>query len=158
MQVVVVMDEHLDDAGRAVEVGAGADEDDLRTGPREPVDQVLGEPVVDLVDPSRRPLAPVAARVVDIGVEPVLVRDVADAAELGPKSPPCGRDRSPIPTRGACGWAAANASITVRRVRTSRSVPYRRHGRSGERRSTGSHVKKWTPSRGNRTPPTRLPA
>jgi hypothetical protein len=37
-------------------------------------------------------------------------------------------------------------------------VPNRRHGRSGERRSTGSQVKKWTPSRGSRTPATRRPA
>jgi len=73
VEVVVVMDEHLHDAGGAVKVGAGTDEDDLRTRPGELVDQVLGEPVVDLVDRSRRALAPVAARVVDIGVESVLV-------------------------------------------------------------------------------------
>ena len=77
------MDEHLDDAGRTVKVGAGTDEDDLRAGTREPVDQVLGEPVVDLVRRKRRSLALVAAWVVDIGVDPVLVRDVAEAAETG---------------------------------------------------------------------------
>ena len=81
MQVVVVVDEHLDDARRAVKAGAGADEDHLRAGANEPVDQVLGEPAVDLADPSRRPLAPIAARVVHVGVEPVLVGRVAEAAE-----------------------------------------------------------------------------
>ena len=80
-----MMDEHLDDAGGAVKAGAGADEDELGASPHEPVDQVLGEPVVDPVDRSRRSLAPVAARVVDIGVEPVLVRGVAGAAELRPE-------------------------------------------------------------------------
>ena len=85
MKVVVVMDEHLDDAGRTAEVRIGTDEDDLRARAHEPVDEVLGEPVVDLVDPPRRPLAPVDARVVDVGVEPVLVRGVADAAEPRPE-------------------------------------------------------------------------
>ena len=79
------MDEHLDDAGRTVKAGAGTDEDELGARPYEPVDQVLGEPVVDLVDRSRRSLAPVAARVVDIGVEPVLVRGVPETAELRPE-------------------------------------------------------------------------
>jgi 2-keto-3-deoxy-L-rhamnonate aldolase RhmA len=81
VEVVVVVEEHLNDASGTVKVGAGADEDDLWTRLREPVDEVLGEAVVDLVDRSRRSFAPVAARVVDIGVESVLVRDVAGAAE-----------------------------------------------------------------------------
>ena len=81
-----MMDEHLDDAGGAVKAGAGADEDELGASPHEPVDQVLGEPVVTIRSTaSRRSLAPVAARVVDIGVEPVLVRGVAGAAELRPE-------------------------------------------------------------------------
>ena len=80
-----MMDEHLDDAGGTMKVGVGPDEDDLRARPREPVDEVLGEPVVDLPDRPRRSLAPVEARVVDIGVEPVLVRGVADPAEPGPE-------------------------------------------------------------------------
>jgi len=79
------MGEHLNDPGGTVKAGAGTDEDDLCTRPHEPVDQILGEPVVDLVDRSRRSFAPVAARVVDIGVEPVLVRGVAGAAELQPE-------------------------------------------------------------------------
>ena len=87
MQMVVVMDEHLDEAGRAVEVRAGSDEDDLRAGSHEPVDQVLGEPAVDLVDRPGRPLAPVEPRVVHVGVEPVLMRGVADAAETGSEVP-----------------------------------------------------------------------
>jgi hypothetical protein len=81
VQVVVVMGEHLDDAGGAVKAGARAD--DLRPGAHEPVDQVLRELMVDLADPARRPFAPVEAGVVDVGVEPVLVGGVADAAELG---------------------------------------------------------------------------
>ena len=85
MEVVVVMDEHLHDAGGSVKAGAGTDEDELRARLHESVDQVLCEPVVDLVDRSRRPFAPVAARVVDIGVEPVLVRDVAGPAEARPE-------------------------------------------------------------------------
>jgi hypothetical protein len=83
VKVLVVMDEHLDDAGLTVKVSAGADEDELGAGPDEPVDQILREPAVDLVDRQRRSLAPVAARVVDVGVEPVLMGDVADAAEPG---------------------------------------------------------------------------
>ena len=79
------MDEHLNDAGGTAKAGAGTDEDDLRTRQRKPIDQVLGEPVVDLVGRSRRSFAPVAARVVDIGVEPILVRDVAGAAEARPE-------------------------------------------------------------------------
>jgi hypothetical protein len=85
VQVVVVMDEHLDDAGRAVKVGVGTDEDELRTSSHEPVDQILGEPAVDLGDRSRGSLTPIATRVVDVGVEPVLVRGVADAAEPRPE-------------------------------------------------------------------------
>ena len=85
MEVVVVMNKHLHDAGGTVKAGAGTDEDDLRTGPHEPVDEVLGEAVVDLVDRSRRPFTPVAAWVVDVGVEPVLVRGVADAAQARPE-------------------------------------------------------------------------
>ena len=41
MHVVVVMDEHLDDPGRPMAMRVGADEDELRAGPHEPIDQVL---------------------------------------------------------------------------------------------------------------------
>jgi hypothetical protein len=85
VKVVVVMGEHLDDAGGTVKVRIGTDEDDLRARPREPVDEVLGEPVVDLADRPRRSLAPVAAWVVDVRVEAALMRRVADAAEPGPE-------------------------------------------------------------------------
>ncbi len=70
---------HLDDARRAGERRVGADEDEPGAGGDEAIHQILREPQVDVCDSRRRRLATVAARIVDIGVEPVLVGDVWDA-------------------------------------------------------------------------------
>ena len=73
VQVVVVVPENLHDAGRAREAGIRADVDEVGARRDEAVEEVLREPAVDLRDELRRPLATVAARVVDVRIEPVLV-------------------------------------------------------------------------------------
>ena len=57
-----------------------------------------------------------------------------------------------MPTRGAPGLAARNSASTCSSTRTSRSVPYRRHGRFGVVLRIGSQVKKCSPSDGSCTP------
>src|SRR5215218_761352 len=81
MQVVVVVREHLDAAGRPGEPGAGSDEDDLRPFAQEQVDERLRPPPVNLGGEPRRALASIRPWVVDVGVEPVLVARVPDGAE-----------------------------------------------------------------------------
>jgi hypothetical protein len=61
----------------------GADEDLGRAPRDEAVDELLGGHDVDLVGPPRGALEPVEARVVDVDVEPVLVRQVAEPAVAG---------------------------------------------------------------------------
>ena len=90
--------ERLDDALRPGQAGVRPDEDADGAGPDEAVDEVLRQRAIDLPRAYRRGLTAVAARVVDVDIEPVLVRDVP---------PPGGRLRWPIPTRAACGCAAA---------------------------------------------------
>lgn len=90
MQVVVVVCQHANDACRSDEPGVRADEDDLSSGRHEAVDQILREPQVCLARPERGPLAAVPAGVVDVHVEPVLMRDVAGPAELRAKVAPVG--------------------------------------------------------------------
>ncbi len=67
-------------SGRPGERQVRADVDRHRAGVHEHVQQRLGEAHVDLADGQRGALAAVAARVVDVGVEAVLVRRVADPA------------------------------------------------------------------------------
>jgi murein peptide amidase A len=74
-----VVPEHLDDLGPPAQAGVGADVDDDGAGAHEAVDEVLGEPAVDLAGKAGRPLAPVPSREVDVGVEAVLVRRVLGA-------------------------------------------------------------------------------
>lgn len=88
--MVVVVPEHPDDARRPQEPGVRADEDDLSSGRHEAVDQILREPQVCLARPERGPLAAVPAGVVDVHVEPVLMRDVTGPAELRAKVAPMG--------------------------------------------------------------------
>ena len=71
--------------GRTAEAGVRADEDPLRPGADEAVDEVLGQLRIDLLRGERRPLAAVEAWVVHVDVEPVLVGRVADAAEARAK-------------------------------------------------------------------------
>jgi hypothetical protein len=85
VQMVVVAGENLDDGGRAAKARVRPDEDARRTRLDEEIDERLRERKVDLVDPCRRPLAPVEAWVIDIDVEPVLMRDVTGPE---PASPP----------------------------------------------------------------------
>ena len=77
----MVLRQHLDDRRRAGETRARADEDLDGARGDEPVDELLREPAGDLPRPVGRALAAVAPRVVDVRVEPVLVRRVARRAE-----------------------------------------------------------------------------
>ena len=86
---------------RTAQAGVWPDEDPHDAGLHEEVDEVLRETQVDLPD-AERSLTLVQARVVDVDVEPILVRHVAR-----PNQPPCRRLRSPMPTRPAPGLAAA---------------------------------------------------
>jgi hypothetical protein len=79
MQVVVVSGEHLDDSRRPAKARVRPDEDSLRSGSNEEVDERLRQPNVDLADTQRGPLSPVEQWVVDVDVEAVLVRSVARA-------------------------------------------------------------------------------
>src|SRR5918992_252301 len=79
VQVVVVIPEDLDDVRRPGEARVGPDVNDIRTGCHEEVEQCLGEAAVHLLGSLRRPLTPIEARVVDVRVEPVLVRGVLRA-------------------------------------------------------------------------------
>ena len=83
MHVVVVVRSLADDPGRAGEPGPRADEDHLGPRLQEAVDEVLRERPVDLARRGGFPLAAVPARVVDVDVEPVLVREVAEPPEAG---------------------------------------------------------------------------
>jgi hypothetical protein len=82
VQVVVVVREDPDDAPRPGQVRCRADEDADRAGADEAAHEVLSQRVVDLGRVVDGALAAVAARVVHVDVEPVLVRGVADAPEL----------------------------------------------------------------------------
>ena len=80
MHVVIVAWEHLHHTGRPAEPGVRPDEDPHGSGTDEPIDEVLRERPRDLHRRVGRPLASVSAWVVDVDVEPVLVRDVARPA------------------------------------------------------------------------------
>jgi hypothetical protein len=71
--MVVVVGDHLHHSGRPPQPGGGTHEDPLRPRGDESVDQVLGQAQVDMTDAARRALALVATRVVQVGVEPVLM-------------------------------------------------------------------------------------
>jgi hypothetical protein len=79
MQVVVMSGEHLDDGRRPAKARVRPDEDPLRSGSSEEVDERLREPKIDLPDAHRRPLSTVEPWVVHVDVEAVLVGGVARA-------------------------------------------------------------------------------
>ena len=112
VQVVVVVHERHDPLARPVQARRRADVDDFRARREEAVDELLRRAAVDQRRRERAPLGAVDPRVVDVGVEPVLVRRVAEPAVAAPNGPPCGRERSPIPTRGANGCAKRYSAIT----------------------------------------------
>ena len=68
MKVVLVVGPVLDDRGRTPQSEAAVDEDVLRAGGDEAVDEVLRERPIDLVQPGRGAQASVLARVVDVNV------------------------------------------------------------------------------------------
>src|SRR5687767_12223824 len=76
VQMVVVVPEDLDDVRRPGEARVGPHVDDVRTRCHEEVEQCLGETAIHLLGSLRRPLTAVEARVIHVGVEPVLVRGV----------------------------------------------------------------------------------
>ena len=81
VQVVVVVDEHLHDPRGPRRPSDGPTKTYSGSVADEQVDQLLRGRAVDLVGPARAAQPAVEPRVVDVGVEPVLVRRVADAAE-----------------------------------------------------------------------------
>src|SRR3954452_5020352 len=83
VQVVVVMDQRRDDPARPAQVQWRADEDPHGARAHEAVDELLGGAAVDLGGTEGGALEPVAARVVDVGVEPGLVREVPEPAVAG---------------------------------------------------------------------------
>src|SRR5687767_8980559 len=80
MEVVVVVGEGLDDPRRPGEAAVRSHEDLHRAGGDEAVDELLRQLDVHLHRASGRPLPAVTTRVVEVGVEAVLVRDVAGEA------------------------------------------------------------------------------
>jgi hypothetical protein len=117
VQVVVVVPEWDHDTGRPGERGVRAHVDELGTGRHEAVDEVLGEAEIDLAHSQWRPLAPVQARVIDIGVEAVLVRRVLGAeipavrtTEISDADPSCVR----MGEREVMGHAENNAQEAIR--------------------------------------------
>jgi hypothetical protein len=85
MQVVVVVPEHLDGAGRPREASARPDEHEDGAGSHEAVDKILAESPVDLGRDPGRSLAAILPRVVHVDVEAVLVGRVPRAE--GPAAP-----------------------------------------------------------------------
>ncbi len=80
VHVVVVVDGLAHGRRRPDEPGARADKDDLGARADEAVEQVLGEPPVDLRGSDRLELPAVEPRVIDVGVEAVLVAEVTEAS------------------------------------------------------------------------------
>ena len=77
--------EGCDDRCRSAQRQARAEPHTHGAGRDEAVDEPLRAAEVDLAGTHGRPLAAVSTRVVDVDVEPVLVRDVAEPAEAGPE-------------------------------------------------------------------------
>ena len=95
VHVVLVVRVGDDHAVRSAEPGRVADEDHPRTGGDEAVEKVLREVAIDLARSVHSAQLSVAPRVVDVHVEPVLMRDVL----VHP--PPSRKLMSPTTTGGA---------------------------------------------------------
>jgi hypothetical protein len=102
--MIVVAREGLHHAGRARQAECGTDEDELRARGHEPVDEGLGQPPVDVPRAARAALPAVAAGQVDVDVQAVLVRGVADDPVRGTEVPAARAAEVPDRTRGASGW------------------------------------------------------
>lgn len=81
MDVAVVMSEKLHDVRRSGKAGLWANEYELRSCGDKTVDQVLDKTSIDLHRPPRFAFAPVAARVVDVDVQAVLMRRATEPAK-----------------------------------------------------------------------------
>ena len=156
--MVVVVREHLDDLARAAQAERRPDEHVLRPLGHERVDQLLRGGAAD----ERRlegPAQPAEPRVVDVGVEPVLVRhrhgrSRRSAARSRRRAGATGRRRAPAARPGAGARTPPNTRCNVR---SSRSVPQRRHGRLPTRLRIGSQVANPGPVSGSCHPSTRRP-
>jgi hypothetical protein len=73
VHVVVVVNQFLDDRRRPFEACTRADEHLRGSGSDEARDEILGQLPIDLARGFRWTLSPVAPRVVDVDVQPVLV-------------------------------------------------------------------------------------
>ena len=71
--MIVVAAQRLHDPAISAQAGAWPDEDANGACADESVDEILGEPSVNLIGPVRRTFAPIAARKEHVDVEPVLV-------------------------------------------------------------------------------------
>ena len=80
VHVIVVVDGLAHGRRRPDEPAARADKDDLGARADEAVEQVLGEPPVDLCGSDRLELTAVEPRVIDVDVEAVLVAEVTEAS------------------------------------------------------------------------------
>jgi hypothetical protein len=87
VHVVVVVSRLTNDLRGAREPRARPDEDELGPGADEAAHEVLRERAIDLRRHDRLAFPAVPARVVDVGVESVLVGEMAEAAEAGAELP-----------------------------------------------------------------------
>ena len=122
-----------------------------RAGGDEAVEQLLRELLVDQRRRPRTPLQAVQARVEDVGVEPVLVRGVAEAAEVPPEpaavrareigDPDARRDpdvrRGTRRARRAASARAGRCPSAARGGSASRAGPSRRSRSRGPRPGAG---------------------
>jgi len=90
VHVVVVIRKRLHDVRRSGESRARANENELRSRGDKTIYQVLREIAIDLARPPRFALAPVAARVVDVGIQAVLMGPVIWRANASAEFPTTG--------------------------------------------------------------------
>ncbi len=114
--MVVVVPQHLDDAGRAVQACVRANEDAAGTSVEEEIDERLGKAPVYLPRAERSPLAAITARIVDVDVEPVLVRDMARPEGATVRT----AQVSDAETRGA--WVSGSVAVDDGEHRTNEPV------------------------------------
>src|SRR5918994_242406 len=116
--MVVVVGQRLHHLRRTPQAGAGSDEDVLGPGGDEAIDELLSQAEVDLGDGQWRELSAVEARVVDVDIEPVLVRGVTrgPVADAEVPAPGAAEVADGEPGRGRVGGA--------KRARDPQHAPY----------------------------------